>query len=68
MFITVNLAAGASQGRVHLGERVSPAQQYVFNDELNNVRYDRAGDELHNVGLFVRLEGFQAHIFSVTPA
>ena len=66
--IAVNLAAGASQGRVHLGERVSPAQQYVFNDELNNVRYDRTGDELHNVGLFVRLEGFQAHIFSITPA
>jgi hypothetical protein len=51
-----------------LGERVSPAQQYVFSDELNNVRYDRTGDELHNVGLFVRLEGFQAHIFSITPA
>jgi hypothetical protein len=66
--IAVNLAAGASQGRVHLGERVSPAQQYVFSDELNNVRYDRTGDELHNVGLFVRLEGFQAHIFSITPA
>jgi hypothetical protein len=66
--IAVNLAAGASQGRVHLGERVSPAQQYVFNDELNNVRYDRTGDELHNLGLFVRLEGFRAHIFSITPA
>jgi hypothetical protein len=51
-----------------LGERVSPAQQYVFNDELNNVRYDRTGDELHNLGLFVRLEGFRAHIFSITPA
>jgi Alpha amylase, catalytic domain len=66
--VAVNLAAGASQGRVLLGDRVSPAQQYVFYDELNDVRYDRAGDELHNVGLFVRLEGFQAHIFNITPA
>jgi glycosidase len=66
--IAVNLAAGASQGRVRLGDRVSPAQQYVFYDELNEVRYDRTGDELYNVGLFVRLEGFQAHLFGITPA
>ena len=66
--IAVNLAAGASQGRVRLENRVSPAQQYVFYDELNEIRYDRTGDELHNAGLFVRLEGFQAHIFNITPA
>jgi glycosidase len=66
--IAVNLAAGASQGRVRLGDRIDLAQQYVFYDKLNEVRYDRAGEELHNVGLFVRLEGFQAHIFSITPA
>jgi hypothetical protein len=62
------MAAGASQGRVRLGERVSPAQQYIFFDELNDVRYDRSGQELRDVGLFVRLEGFQAHIFNITLA
>lgn len=66
--IAVNLTAGASQGRVQLGDRVSATQQYIFYDQLNELRYDRAGDELHNLGLFVRLEGFQAHIFSITPA
>jgi glycosidase len=66
--IAVNMAAGASQGRVRLRDRVSPEQQYIFYDELNEVRYDRTGEELHNVCLFVRLEGFQAHIFSITPA
>ena len=66
--IAVNLAAGASQGRVHLGDRVTPTQQYVFFDQLNEVRYDRSGEELHNLGLFVRLEGFRAHIFDITPA
>jgi hypothetical protein len=66
--VAVNLAAGASQGRVHLGDRVSPTQQYVFYDQLNEVRYDRSGEELHNIGLFVRLEGFQAHVFDITPA
>jgi hypothetical protein len=66
--IAVNMAAGASQGRVRLGDRVFPAQQYIFLDELNDVRYDRSGQELRDVGLFVRLEGFQAHIFSITLA
>jgi Alpha amylase, catalytic domain len=66
--IAVNLVAGASQGRVHLADRVSAAKQYVFYDQLNEVHYDRNGTELHDVGLFIRLEGFQAHIFAITPA
>ena len=66
--IAVNLVAGASQGRVHLADRVSAAKQYIFYDQLNEVRYDRSGVELHDVGLFIRLEGFQAHIFDIRPA
>jgi hypothetical protein len=66
--IAVNLAAYTSQGRVHLADRVSPAQNYIFNDELNNVRYDRNGQELHDLGLFVRRDAFQAHLFDITPA
>ena len=64
----MNLATGASQGRVHLADQVSATQQYIFYDQLNEVRYDRTGEELHDVGLFKRLEGFQAHIFDITPA
>ncbi len=66
--IAVNLAAYASQGRVPLAGRVSPTQNYAFNDELNNVRYDRTGAELHNLGLFIRRDAFQAHIFDITTA
>ncbi len=66
--IAVNLVAGASQGRVPLAGRVSATQQFIFDDQLNEVRYDRSGEELHDLGLFIRLEGFQAHIFDVTPA
>ena len=66
--IAVNLAAYTSQGRVPLAGRVSPSQNYIFNDELNNVRYDRSGEELHNIGLFVRRDPFQAHLFDITPA
>jgi hypothetical protein len=65
--IAVNLAAYTSQGRVDLSGRVSPTQNYIFNDELNNVRYDRSGAELHQIGLFVRRDPFQAHLFDITP-
>jgi hypothetical protein len=66
--IAVNLAAYTSQGRVPLAGRVSPTQNYIFNDELNNVGYNRTGLELHNLGLFVRRDPFQAHLFDITPA
>jgi len=53
---------------VHIGDRASPAFTYDFNDELNEVHYSRTGEELRNVGLFVRLDAHQAHLFDVTPA
>jgi len=66
--IVVNLEGTPSQGRIPLANRVSPAKQYVLFDELHEVRYDRSGDELNRLGLFVRREGFQAHLFDITPA
>ena len=66
--MVVNLAGSASQGRVKLGDRVSPVQQYVFHDQLDEERYLRNGDELHGMGLFVRREAGRAHLFDVTPA
>jgi hypothetical protein len=64
--VVVNLAGAASQGRVHLGHRVSEGKQYVFHDELNDENYLREGSELAHAGLFVRLEGGQAHLFDVS--
>ena len=66
--ISINLAGSASQGRVHFGERALAAKDYVFYDELNDVRYIRSADELRSPGLFVRRDGFDAHLFSVSPA
>jgi hypothetical protein len=43
------------------------AKEYLFYDHLNEVRYIRAGDEMRGVGLFVRREPFEAHIFDVSP-
>ena len=66
--IAVNLAGNASQGRVKLGGRVDAAKNYIFNDVLNDVKYPRSGEELANVGLFVRREAFSAHLFDITTA
>lgn len=64
--IAVNLAGSASQARVHFRRPLSAAE-YVFYDELNDVRYVRNADELRNPGLFVRRDGFGAHLFDVSP-
>jgi len=66
--IVVNLSGGAAQGRVHLGDRVSRDKEYVFYDQLNEVKYPRHGEELTSLGLFVRRDAFHAHLFDITAA
>jgi Alpha amylase, catalytic domain len=65
--ISVNLAGCESQGRILFGDCQFPAKEYVFYDELHDVRYVRTGDELRSPGLFVRRDAFDAHLFDVTP-
>ena len=64
--IVVNLSGGAAQGLIRWRDRVSSTKEYVFYDQLNEVRYPRHGQELNDTGLFVRLDAFQAHLFDVT--
>jgi len=66
--IVVNLAGGASQGRIPFAGRPLPAKQYNFRDELDGTIYVRASDELRSRGLFVRRDGFGAHLFDVSAA
>jgi hypothetical protein len=66
--ISVNLSTHVCQGRVSFGDRPLPAKEYVFYDELNDVRYVRSGEELRSPGLFVRRDGLEAHLFDVTAA
>lgn len=64
--IVVNLSMGPAQGRVHLGDRVARDKEYALTDQLDGVRYPRHGEELSGLGLFVRRDAFQAHVFDVT--
>jgi Alpha amylase, catalytic domain len=65
--VAVNLSERASQGRVHFGDHALSPDDYTFHDVLNDVRYVRNGRELRDKGLFVRREGYQAHLFDVSP-
>lgn len=64
--VAVNLKEAPAQGWVHLGPSILPGKDYIFYDQLHDVRYPRRGDELRENGLFVRLDGFQAHLFDVS--
>ncbi len=66
--VVVNLSGGAAQARIRLGDRIAAGRQYVFADVLNNNRYVRDADEIRNLGLYVRLESFEADIFDITLA
>jgi Alpha amylase, catalytic domain len=66
--IVVNLTGAVSQGRVSFDDTSLGANEYVFHDELDDARYPRSGDEILRLGLFVRREPFQAHLFDVSPA
>ncbi len=65
--VVVNLAASASQGRVNFSNGFSSALQYNFLDQLHSIAYQRAGAEISSAGLYVRLDPFRAHLFSITP-
>ncbi len=66
--IVVNFGEATAQGRLHLGDRIQAGRSYRFNDQLNQAVYLRDGDELRAAGLYVRLDGFQAHLFEIAPA
>ena len=70
--VVVNLDAGVAQGRVRLedegGTGLGGANTYAFFDQLHGQVYERPRENLIQDGLTVRLDGFGAHIFAVSPA
>ena len=40
----------------------------VFHDELDGTSYPRSGDEVRRLGIFVRREPYQGHLFDVTAS
>ena len=63
--VILNLGTTPAQGRVRIGD-LPPSTKYDFADRLNGQSYLRDGEDIAANGLYVRLEGYQAHIFAVT--
>jgi glycosidase len=66
--VVVNFSDAPAQARIHLGDRIAAGRPYALADILNNKRYIRDSDEIRNLGLYVRLDPFEANIFDITPA
>jgi len=64
--VVVNLGGAAAQAQLRLGDEISASARYRFFDQMNDALYRREGAELARDGLFVRLEGWRAHVFAVT--
>jgi hypothetical protein len=65
--VVVNLAANTSQGRIAVAGELEPAARYDFRDLLDGQVYVRERTDLAEAGLYVRLDGHHAHLFSVAP-
>jgi len=63
--IVANLSGAPAQGRLQFAGQIAPGSDYVFVDALDGARYVRKGDELAQLGLFVRRDAYQAHLFDV---
>jgi hypothetical protein len=63
--VVVNPSASAAQAHISLAADLPAGSHFEFEDALTGARYPWARDKLERTGLFVRLEGGSAHLFTV---
>jgi hypothetical protein len=62
-----NLAKTKGYARIPLdAKRFRPGRRYSVLDHVDGREYEREGDEIVDPGLFVALEGNQAHVLEIT--
>lgn len=61
--VTVNLSGSPAQARIHLPWDDVPGGTWRLSDPLSEATYDRQGDELRNLGLYVELGPWNFHFF-----
>ena len=64
--IAVNYAANRSQCYLRLPFADLRGRQWRLQDRLAEVRYDRNGDDLASTGLYLDMNPWQSHVFSIT--
>ena len=63
--VVVNLSDHAAQGKLLLPDATRRAAKLDFFDLLNDAHYERESASLEGDGLFVRLDGWRAHVFAI---
>ena len=63
--VVLNLGETASEAHVDVSDDLTHAEAFDFEDELTATTYRWTRESLHGRGLWVRLEGGHAHLFSV---
>jgi len=65
LVVVVNYAPHASQCYLHLHFNDLTGAQWNLRDLMNEVSYDRSGDDLHNRGLYLDMQPWQYHVFQM---
>jgi glycosidase len=60
--VVVNLGGGVSTGRIYLPDEMLSSPTVRFDDVLNEHAYERQTSDLKQWGLFIKLDGFAAHV------
>jgi hypothetical protein len=66
--IAANISGIVSEARIRFPEASWTAKDYIFFDALHDALYSRSAADLRDGGLYIRLEGWHAHLFDVRPA
>ncbi len=65
--IVVNYSPGTVQGRVKIPGSDLRSQNWRMNDSLNEITFERNGDEMHDAGLYVALGPWNCHFLRFYP-
>jgi len=63
--IVINFRQQAAQGRVLVPWDELRAKEWLLDDLLSDVSYERSGSEMRDAGLYVDLKPWQCHFFQV---
>jgi len=63
--VVINFSPEISQARVHVPWDDLRGKQWRLSEVLSGEAYDRSGDEMRDIGLYVELGGWQYHLLRI---
>ncbi len=68
VLVVLNLGANPAQGRIQIAAELGANVRYDFEDVFHQQLYMRDLADLNAHGLYVRLDGFDMHVFAIAPS